>query len=157
MEWARLNWLKIKRYTWSLWREWTNMQLAAINGMKIKTRTKKLIVSEDRWLQMSSGLLPRTQIVVVSTHGSRSVYVGFYCPEHDAFSVHMFIELLPFHSPSERFTCVARGFVTSIPAFLLLDGPVHYLFFFVGPCRGWGLETTRSSEERKQLALDWAD
>ena len=108
------------------------MQLAAINRMKIKTKTKKLIVSEDRWLQMSSRLLPRTQTVFVSTHGSGSVYVGFYCPEHNAFSLHMSIELLPFHSPSERFTCVARGFVTSIPAFPLLDGPVHYLFFFCG-------------------------
>ena len=89
------------------------MQLATINRMKIRTKTKKIIVSEDRWLQMSSGLLPRTQTVVVSTHGSRSVYVGFNCPEHDAFSLHMFIELLPFHSPSERFICVARGFLTS--------------------------------------------
>ena len=87
------------------------MQLAAINKMKIKTKTKKLIVSE-----CLSGLLPRTQTVFVSTHGSRSVYVGFNCPEHDAFSLHMFIELLPFHSPSERFICVARGFVTSEPS-----------------------------------------
>ena len=66
------------------------MQLATINRMKIRTKTKKIIVSEDRWLQMSSGLLPRTQTVFVLTHGSRSVYVGFYCPEHDAFSLHVY-------------------------------------------------------------------
>ena len=90
------------------------MKLKAINRMKIKKNKKTTTtVSEDAWLQIPSGLLPRTQTVFVSTHGSRSVYVGFYCPEHDAFSLHMFIELLPFHSPSERFICVARGFVTS--------------------------------------------
>ena len=82
--------------------------------MKIKKKkAKQLTVSEHKWLQIPSGLLPRTKTVSVSTHGSRSVYVGFYCPEHDAFSVHMFIELLPFHGPSEGFICVARGFVTS--------------------------------------------
>ena len=78
----------------------------------LKTTTK-LTVSEDRWLQIPSGLLPRTQTVFVSTHGSRSVYVGFYCPEHNAFSLHMSTELLPFHGPSEKFISVARGFVTS--------------------------------------------
>ena len=35
-------------------------------------------------------MLPRTQTVFVSTHSSRSFYIGFYCPEHDAFSLHMF-------------------------------------------------------------------
>ena len=64
-------------------------------------------------MQIPSGLLPRTQTVFVSTDGSRSVYVGCYYPEHDAFFLHMFIELLPFHGPSERSICVARGSATS--------------------------------------------
>ena len=85
------------------------MQLAAINKMKIKKKKKKkkLTASEDRWLQIPSGLLPRTQTIFISTHGSRSVYVSLYCSEHDAFSLYMFIELLPFHGPSERSICVA--------------------------------------------------
>ena len=74
---------------------------------------KKLTVSENRWLQIPPRLLLGTQTVFISKHGSRSVYRGFYCPEHDMFSLHMFIELLPFHGPSERFICVAWGFVTS--------------------------------------------
>ena len=46
-------------------------------------------------------------------HTALAVYVGLYCSEHDVFSLHMFIELLPFHGPSERSICVDRGFVTS--------------------------------------------
>ena len=78
-----------------------------------KQNTYCYSVSEDRWLQIPSWLLPRTQTIFISTHSSRSVYVGLYCSEHDVFSLHMFIELLPFHGPSERFICVAKGFVTS--------------------------------------------
>ena len=45
--------------------------------------------------------------------GVNVVYTHPYSPLGNCFSLHVFITLLPFYGPAEKFICVAKGFVTS--------------------------------------------